>query len=451
MMRYSKTENNGMAIGQGGLLQASDPPPYWLRRGGVTAGLLVLYCILYYIYQHIVVPIYAFGGFIDKPSANQWAPLLLVILTGLVAPLSIARMSNLFVWISILFLLLPATVLSATESADMWALLIMYMGVGLVKAFCLLFDRVGLWSSWGTKVSERTEISLPFLVIILFIVLVVLAIHVGGEMNFSLQDVYEFRFDFNDNLTFPLNYLLPFAAGPLAGFAAAASMEKKNYFTIAVIVLFGIFYFGFSSHKALLFNPPFAIAIYIMLRHEKGLLFLLFGFFTLSVITLFASGSLASLMGASFANRIAFIPAQIHYVFFQQFSEIGFQYWAESRFGLGLFQSRLPINVVNYVALIMTGDPSIGANTGWLANGYINAGIAGVAAYALILAVMLHILDLFGKKYGYAFVGAAFLIPILNIVNAIDLLAGFLTGGLLLLFVLFLLTVRQVRSAEPAL
>jgi hypothetical protein len=191
-----------------------------------------------------------------------------------------------------------------------------------------------------------------------------------------------------------------------------------------------------------MFNPPFVFFGWLFIRHRYGGLLLIGFFAALSIATLVASGSLADLLGASFANRLVFIPAQIHYYFFREFHDIGFQYWAESRFGLGLSKSRLPIDSVNYIGLLMAGDAAIGANTGWLANGYMNAGLVGIGFYALILALTLHALDTLGRRYSQPLVAAAFLVPILNIINSIDLLAGFLTGGLLLLFLVFLFTVR---------
>jgi hypothetical protein len=100
----------------------------------------------------------------------------------------------------------------------------------------------------------------------------------------------------------------------------------------------------------------------------------------------------------------------------------------------------------------MTGDAEIGANTGWLANGYMNAGGYGIAIYAVILSATLHFIDKLGERFGYPFVGAAFIIPISNIVNSIDLLAAFLTGGLILLFVCFFLSVKgsAVNAASSA-
>jgi hypothetical protein len=179
-------------------------------------------------------------------------------------------------------------------------------------------------------------------------------------------------------------------------------------------------------------------------------------FIFLTGATFLAAGTgLEDFFGSSFANRLVFIPAQIHYFFFREFAEIGPQFWAESRLSFGFAQSDLPLPSINYIGLMMTGSAVIGANTGWIANGYMNGWFFGIVLYAIIMAATLHVIDSLGERYGYGFIGAAFVIPIFNIINSIDLLAGYLTGGLLLLFIIAFLVIRsknpkarQVRDAR---
>ena len=408
----------------------------------IATAMLLLYVLFGLLYDQVVAPIYAFGGFVANPAAQAWPQAALVFASGLLMPRTMAKMSDVFVWLSMIVLLVPAAVLVSHEGVESGTMLMMFGGVALVKALCVLFERLHLLESWVKSRRDDYRVAIGPLLVLLFAVLALLAVHVGGALSFNFQDVYDLRFDFNASLTFPLNYLLPFAAGPLAGCITAMALEKRQYPVLGVVMVCGFLFFGLSSHKALMFNPPFVFCAWLFLRQRRGGLLLTAFFAVLAIGTLLVHGSLADLLGASFANRLVFIPAQIHYYFFREFQDIGFQYWAESRFGLGLSQSRLPIDSVNYIGLVMAGDASIGANTGWIANGYMNAGFAGIAFYAVVLALTLHALDTLGRRYSASLVAAAFLVPVLNIINAIDLLAGFLTGGLLLLFVVFLMAVR---------
>lgn len=428
---------------------ASAPSFLSPRRVAIVASMVVLYLLYVRLYDQVVVPVYAYGSFISRPVTAPILQLGAVILSGMLLPANLRKMSDLFVWLCMLFILLPAAVLSAREGMDPVAMLLMFGGVATVKLLCNFYARFTPALSNPETHSGNSRVAMFPLLAIHLGVLLALGFHVGGALNFSFQDVYDYRFDFNASLYFPLNYLLPFAAGPLAGMLAAIAIDRKNYPLLGAVMFAGLLFFGFSSHKALMFNPPFAVIGYFTVKGKNGLFYLIGVFALLTVMTMIASGSTADLLGSSFANRLVFIPAQIHFYFFREFQDLGYQYWAESRFGLGLMKSRLPIDSVNYIGLVMAGDAAIGANTGWIANGYMNAGALGIGVYALILSVVMHFLDLMGARHGQPLVGAAFLIPMLNIVNAMDLLAGFLTGGLLLALIAFAGAVRTERPPEP--
>lgn len=425
-------------------------PTPWLSgaRFVSVAAMLALYVVLGILYDRVVAPRYSFGGFEMNPRDDGWVEIVTVLVAGLVLPTDTKRMTQVFAWLSTVFLLIPAAVLSGYQGSDRQAMFLMFGGVWLVMLLCRALADADFFFGIDTAPSAA-HIDTSKMLALLAAVLILLGIQVGGQLSFSLADVYDYRQEFNESLGFPLNYLLPFAAGPLAGLITASALYKRQYITGAVVILAGLLFFGFSSHKAMLFYPPFAIAIYIAIAAHRGHLYLMGIFFLLALATLFSGGSaFEDLLGGSFANRLVFIPAQIHYFFFQEFGNIGPQYWAESRLGLGIYQSDLPVPSVNYVGLMMTGDIQIGANTGWIANGYMNGYVLGIAVYALILATTLHVIDRLGDRYGYPFVGAAFAIPVFSLVNSIDLLAGFLTGGLLLLFVIFFTLVRPV--SEPS-
>lgn len=98
---------------------------------------------------------------------------------------------------------------------------------------------------------------------------------------------------------------------------------------------------------------------------------------------------------------------------------------------MGLSSSPISINSVHYIAQIMTGDCKIGANVGWIANGYMNLGITGIVIYSAMLGVLFSLIDQFSYRLGDTILIAAFSAPILNIVSSNDLLIALLTGGVL--------------------
>jgi hypothetical protein len=415
-----------------------------------VATMLILYVVLGLLFDQVVAPRYAFGSFRISYRDDTWVEILTVICAGLVLPLDPKRMSEIFAWLSTVFLLVPAAVLSAHQGSDRSAMFMMFGGVWLVMLLCRFLASSDLLFAMSRE-RAVARVNVGVLLAILLFVLVLLVVHVRGAFSLSMSSIYDFRQEFNESLTFPLNYLLPFAGGPLNGFVVAYLIYKRKYQLLALPFLAGILYFGFSTHKAMLFYPFFAAIIYMSINSRAGHLYLMGLFIALTLITFRVVGTgWEDLLGSSFANRLVFIPAQIHYFFFREFAEIGPQFWAESRLTFGLIPSDLPLSSVNYIGLRMTGDAIIGANTGWIANGYMNGWLFGIVAYAILMAVTLHVIDRLGEKYGYGFVGAAFVIPIFSVINSIDLLAGYLTGGLLLLFVIVFAMIRpEGRHGRP--
>lgn len=422
----------------------------WLSGYRVLSviAMLALYAVLGLLYDVVVAPRYAFGAFQVNVRNDSLLEIITVFAAALVLPIETRKMSQVFAWLSTVFLLVPAAVLSAHQGSDRQAMLLMFGGVWLVMLLNRLLNDFNIFFGVDTT-PKRAKIDMTTLMAILLVVFAMLAYHVGGKVSFSFAEVYISRFEFNESVDFPLNYLLPFAAGPLAGLIVAAALYRRNYAILAAVMVMGVLFFGMSTHKAMLFYPPFVAAIYLAIGGRTGHFYMMGIFFALTLLTFMTIGTaFEDLLGSAFANRLVFIPAQIHYFFFREFGEIGPQLWAESRIGLGLHRPDIPLPSVNYIGLIMTGDPQVGANTGWIANGYMNAGWLGIAIYAMILAVVLHIIDRMGARYGYSFVGAAFLVPIFNIVNSIDLLVGFLTGGLFLLSIIFYWFVKPEED-EP--
>lgn len=415
-----------------------------------VVAMVALYATLVLLYNRVVAVRYAFGAFSIEPRSDDWIEIAAVVILGLILPTETRRMSQIFAWLSTIFLLIPAAVLSSQQSSDRYSMFLMFGGVWLVMLFCRLLTDFEIFA----RIADRPKVAvidIPKMIMISIAVLILLANHVGGNFSFSLSDVYDYRQNFNESLSFPLNYLFPFAGGPLAGLIMASSLYYRKYAYVAIITTIGLLMFAFSSHKAMAFYPPFALVVYVAVTYRLGHIYLIGVFMTMALTTFLSIGTVwEDLIGSSFANRLVFIPAQIHYFFFREFGSIGPQLWAESRLGFGLHRPDIPIPSVNYIGLQMTGDASIGANTGWIANGYMNGGPIGIIFYAMILAVTLHFIDKLGARYGYNFVGAGFVIPVFSFVNSIDLLAGFLTGGLLLLFLVIFAFIRSADSVDRA-
>lgn len=404
------------------------------------------------MYEELVVPTYFFGGFQLVPRQSTLLEWGLIAGAAIVMPLRIDNMTRMFVWLSFLFILMPATALSAQQSSDREALLIMYAAT--LSVVLIAFVAASLTSRSADRgclgVNSFSPLAYAILLFYACVLVAAWLIH-GGIKTFNFSEVYEHRFDFNDAVVFPMNYFIPITGGALSSLVMAYSLVSKRYALAGLLLVFGFFLFGITTHKLYIFYPFMAVLFYFLVRMGGGLLYLLAGLIAVSLLAVATTHLDVDVFGNTFANRTIFLPAQIHFEYFKEFSDVGFQYWAESKFGFGLAESRLSVSAVYHIGGIMTGDYRIGANTGWIANGYMNLGVFGVGVYAIILGFLLFILDGLGRAIDYPFVLASTSGVLLFIVANSDLLTTLLTGGLFVSIMVLIFYKRLARRSSSGL
>jgi hypothetical protein len=407
---------------------------------------LLLYLLTCEVYTEVVVATYSFGGFTKVSEPEHGYSLLMLMAMTLLIPNKAKNTKDIFLLLSFFFLLLPATVLHAMQGSDLSGMLFITFGILSVAAFYKIVSSASqsIYTNRSSTINSKSSILLPLL--FAAIVLVVLAKHVRFNFNLSFANVYDYRFEFNDSLSFPLNYLLPLAAGPVMSYLAVITYARRHWLWLMVVLSFSVMFYAFSTHKAFLFTPLLAIYIYIIVSKKTNLFrALAMAFAAGGFLALYAGGSLGDLVGSAFANRILFIPTQIHYAFFSEFEKIGYLLWAESRITFGLVKSPLAINSVNHIAELMTGNDSIGANVGWIANGYMNMGIWGIMLYALMISILLLVIDMLALNFDKLLLLAAFSVSVFMLITSSDLLTLLLTGGVLpmLVFLIFIINISK--------
>lgn len=401
-----------------------------------TNLLLVVIVLTVYllVYASVVAPAYNFGGLsLDQDAFNLW-PLGPSLCAAFILPVKPSTVESLFASLSVYLILLPSAVLCMIGGKSGSSFI-------LIAAACLAPLLVVRMLGKARLACASTTIRLKTWPFIACVGLTILATAWTARFRFniSFMDVYSYRGDFNDSLQFPLNYVLPFVGGPLLSLLAAFGCLTKDRRLIAFAVVSSLLLFGFSSHKSYFIGLLLALLLYAVsiLRLNLSYVFgsLMIGF---SVLALTAADLGGGLIGSLIANRLIFVPSAITYEFINQFSEIGPLYWAESKLSLGLVESPLPLNSVNYIAKIMTGLDGVGANSGWVANGYMNGGILGVAFYAVLIGFILVQFQRWQFTFGAPVVVATMAQPLYNLIASMDLAAWLLTGGILPLMVIFL-------------
>lgn len=399
----------------------------------------MLYLVFCHLYAGVVADRYSFGGFQLQSDGSHFWSVISILIFALIAPLRSSSVYSCFLTLSFLFIIIPAAVLVAMNNQSLYVLTVMQLSVLSVVYLggCLIRPGEKLGSEVPVGLSGSRRDGFWGLLCLQACILLYLAIHSGFAIRLSFMDVYDYRFDFNDSLAFPLNYLLPFAGCPLAGYLGAIAVARRSAVRVGIVCLSGILFFGLSTHKAFMFYPILAMVVYRYINRGDYLYYILVCILMLMSLVCFLSwGVVADIVGSAFANRVIFIPAQINFVYFEEFARIGPMLWSESKISAGLVDSRLAMNSVNYIGEIMTGNSEIGANVGWIASGYMNGGLLGIAGYSIIIVIIFTAISLLSRDLGGQALVAGFAVSVFTIISSNDLLVALLTGGILPMIIL---------------
>jgi hypothetical protein len=377
------------------------------------------------------------------PRDDWYIELIFLLFTSFFLPNKVKNPSDFYNWLYFGVLLIPASVLSAQQGNDRFHLFLMFAALWISMAFRRAFTPIVFRR---TIINEMNYRALPYYSVFLFVIVILLAlaISVGFAFNLNFEKVYDVRFDISENMPLALRYLVPLASGTLIGYLGALVTHRREVKGMLLIVVSGILFFGFSSHKAMLFNPLVAMAVYFLFKISRPHLVVLGGLSTLAITALLVPEDGVKLLGSLIFNRVVFIPSHINFFYFEFFTSNSFMLWAESKISLGLVATKLPMAVMKYIGGLMTGNYDIAANTGWVANAYMNAGVIGIVIYAAIIGFILASIDFWAKVYGKQLVGAVFLVPVVTMMMTADVLIVLLTAGLFVLLMIFQITTMRI-------
>lgn len=416
---------------------------------------LAVYFLFSAMYEDIIVPTFDFGGMGYDPRDEIFFELALLIFTSILLPNRVKAPSDLYNWLFFVTLLIPSAVLSTQQGVDRYYLFLMFLSLWFLMFLRSVFSVVMPSFISLAPAREICGLSenyrkLPFYTVFIFVflVLVFLAINVHGVFNLNINKVYEFRFNISQNMPLILRYLMPLAAVTLIGYLAALSCHCRSVMGLFLVVFIGVLFFGFSSHKSMLFNPLITIAVFYLLKLSRPHLIFLGGGGVLAILTLLIPVDAFPVLGNLFANRIVFIPSHINFFYFDFFSYNSMMLWAQSKVSLGLVTSELPMDPMHYIGGLMTGDYNISANTGWVANAYMNGRVLGIIVYATVIGCIFSLIDFWSCIYGKQLVGAAFLVPVVTLTLTADLFIVLMTTGLIALLLLFQIVTMWIQLRQ---
>lgn len=248
-------------------------------------------------------------------------------------------------------------------------------------------------------------------------------------MALDLNKVYQVRADaFITNKY--IGYLYSIVNYSVIPFLMAYSIEKRRYLCSVVLIGIILLLYLYSGNKTSLFSILLLLGCIVAINFKKT---------TMTTMNLISIGTIGFTLlwvvegiyapYSLFVRRTLIFPSLIKFYHFDFFSHNFFLKFSgspigsltgdnASAFGNLLFNESIP----NAIGRIYFNAPEMGANTGFLVEGFSRFGYIGFFVTAIIFFLVLKLLDLLQKRAGYtiALVGSAYFIYSLNDLHLIN-------------------------------
>ncbi len=255
----------------------------------------------------------------------------------------------------------------------------------------------------------------------------------GGleRLSFDLLSVYEVRADYMQTRGPLIAYFVPWQANVFNIIILCYGLEKRNYRLLGLVSLAQLLLFGMSGHKSFLLAPILAGGVFLVWQKKNAISYILLG----ASLVAFASYAYFLITGnmflpSLFIRRLFFVPAGLHLVYYDFFSQPEHPlYMLSDSFLSNFVQNPYGISMPSLITSSYW-DIDFDPNVGYLGDAYGNFGLLGMLLFSAILGVALRIVDSVGSSLPSHFVAAAISIPAISITQS-ALFTSMLTHGLI--------------------
>ena len=423
-------------------------------------------------YTFFNAPLYAFMGFGYNPSLGNWTLSFLVSVATFALVYSRKKtLSSLAINTFLIIAYLPLSSFFAISGRDpryflyvsfCWILVKLVIDapwgkiISAMKPSQTIIERVKhLHQKHGKLIGKFSNISI-YVACGLVSVAAIFGFIIYTDPSswvvaLNVERIYEIRQD----LEFPtwFSYISVWQMQVVNPFLAAYFIYRKKYPLVTIPFIFQVLIYLSTGTRVALLAIPLFVTFWIVAKLKHS--FIIFsalaslGVAASSVLLIFTRVGLV--VYSVLVMRLLYLPAFIEYEYFYFFQNAPHLFFSEGRIGqlFGII-SPYPMESVRLVAMHISGTATSLANTGFLADGFANMGVAGMMVVSLVLAVILKYCDSFLNKLPLSLVTACIIVPLFSIVN-ISLLTTILTGGLALMMLLLSLLALANASENRGL
>jgi hypothetical protein len=391
-------------------------------------------------YKDFVVPWYEGVGFVMVENAEKYVESwLLYISLLLLLPAKVRRPSDFLIGLAFFTFLAPLLVFYGFTDASRWALycvLTQYVIVNLVRS----------GRPMRVPVIKNGPVVARMVAIAGVIIAATWMIASGGfaTFNLNLDAVYEFREDAGRSINVGIfSYIVVWVPAVCSPLLLMRALRDRHRTLAVIIVLLHVFWFGMTSHKAVLFFPVLVMFLHTVFKHSRALSLIPAGtsvVVMISLISYYATGSL--FLSGMFVRRVFFTSSHLTFTYFEFFAQNPLIYWSNSFLSSLVnypYDVSVPLVIGNYL-----NDPTGWANNSFFATGYMHAGLLGVAIYGVVAGVVLKVVDSLVTTAVPLWMSLSIIIvPFFTLVTSADLTTALLTHGLgFAIFMLYLMKAR---------
>lgn len=415
-------------------------------------SLLLFKGILDYSYFAFVSPTYSYAGFIYDPSLVRIIiSYLVAFFLGVVVPIGDGRPSSALVYLYLLLLIIPIlTLWSLRTEADMFAFLIVISYLTILIVLRMPDLAVNLQFKQGDMIFKA-------IYSVLLVYLTIIVWRRGGFSMITLDPtkIYGVRELVAEQVFYGLAAYANSWLGKVLGPAMLVlSLARRNYFLFALVLFVQIIFAGLSATKEFWIYPIIIIATYMALDRGKSFQLFFSSSIILALVMSLSIGLYTDLLAlpAIVIERAFFSAPDLHWKYYEFFQDNPLIYMANTKLSIFAdypYRDKIP-NIIGR-GLWGSGRDSF-ANTGVLATGYMHFGAVGMIVFSFFVGLILKIYDLLINARVPLQIGVAVaIIPAMQLVNG-DLMAGLLSHGIGLSFVVLLLIGGRdsdMQNAQP--
>jgi hypothetical protein len=269
--------------------------------------------------------------------------------------------------------------------------------------------------------------------------------------NVDVRHVYDYRDKVAELLDRgALSYLNLWVYKVFTIFLVCVCLHRRNWLGLILVLAAQMVFFGLTSHRIVLFLPFLAIAIWLYLDRFDQLapMPLAAGAGLLVALFLFEARGIESVAEIAI-RRAFFVPSGLTFQWFDYFTFHPHVYWADKLLAGFSHSEYTRVNLPRLMGDYFVPGSDSAANTGMVPAGFAQAGVWGVALYAVVLGLVLSLLNTIVKSGVPLWLVAALTIgPLRTALADSDLFTSLLSHGVgLSVVLLWLYRGQMIRHA----